>query len=130
MSACGGSADGGRPLGPDQGKGPIMTLALLNGNGSGQEITDIPAGSVGLLTATVFDAPANGKPVPSVFVTFSITQNPTAGTLSSTSAVTQANGVATVTVTPGSPGQSGNITATATVGTTVLTDSIGFTASN
>lgn len=113
-------------MGPG-GKGAI-DLAFINNN------SVIPQGGVGVLNATVVDG--SGNPASSTLVKFVITTNTTAGAFSPPNgfAITDNSGVAQISVLPGVPNQSGEITATANIMVkgvlTAVTDTIGFTSSN
>ncbi len=97
-----------------------MTLALSSANVT----TSAPA----TVTATVKDA--SGKAVVGTVVTFTV--NASVGKLASTAALTNASGIATTTLTPASvstPPGADTLTASATVSSTVLTQTAGYQVS-
>ena len=93
---------------------PNMIIALASNS--------ISTGTLTTVNATLTDSA--GAPVPNAIVTFST--DPTMGTLSVATALTNASGVATVTLTGGATAGATTITATAQVGTTAVTGSIGY----
>ncbi|MCD6025757.1 MAG: hypothetical protein K0R08_276 [Solimicrobium sp.] len=130
VSGCGGENGlGGAPLGPGDISRQNGSITLSVKNGAGQDISRIPSESVGFAIAYVADP--SGRPVPNAFVTFAITKNLLAGSLSPENgfAATDNSGIARVTVFPGSLGESGEIAATTTVvGNAAITDTIAFSS--
>jgi hypothetical protein len=112
------------------------------GNGAGTGATPAPSLVVGLSTATVTAAApatvtaklvdAGGAPIPSQVVTFETEGK--LGSFSATAALTDANGVATVTLAPVQAAATGadTLVASATVGTQPVVARVGFqlTATN
>jgi hypothetical protein len=115
LAACGGgNGPGGAPMGGGNANGEI-TLRLTDG--SGREIISIPSGGTGIVTASVTDA-FGDAPSTSVLVNFTIGPTTSVGTLSSSAVATDTSGNASVTLTAGTSGESGQVTATATLSST------------
>lgn len=133
LAACGGgggspgTVGGGTGTGTGTGGGttlvPKVTLALTNG--SGANITSLSGGQSASVKATVVDSA--GKPVAGAIVQFS-TSELVAFTPGTGSALTDANGVATVTVRPASTSSAGAvaITASSVVAGTTATASVNL----
>lgn len=129
VAGCGGGGgDGGTPVlgggtGTDGGTGggtggqtaPTMSLSLSN--------TTVTGATPAVVTATIVDA--SGNAVPGIVVTFT---TGSLGTLSATSALTDASGKAAVTLSPSSSvnGGADNVTATAEVNDQSLTATAGY----
>ncbi len=95
---------------------PVVTLALSS--------TTVTSATPATVAATVKSS--SGSALSGVVVTFSV--NPVEGSLSSSSALTDSQGVASVTLSPASSSSAGadTITASATVGTLSGTASLGY----
>jgi len=108
-----------------QSKGTGATLALALTDAAGAAVTSISIGAPATVRATVKDA--NGSPVPNTVVTFS-TDETLATITPAPTALTDASGVATVTLNPATISTAGatTITAEAQVGTAAVTGSIGY----
>jgi len=108
----GGGTGGGTGTGTGTGGGttlvPKVTLALTNG--SGANITSLSGGQSASIKATVVDSA--GKPVAGAIVQFS-TSELVVFTPATGSALTDANGVATVSVKPASTSSAGAVAITA-----------------
>lgn len=100
-----GSGSGGTPVSAD----PRLTLSLTDGNGA--NVNSLAGGQSASVKATVLDAA--GKPAVGAIVQFTgadlVSFTPDTG-----SALTDANGVATVSVKPASPSSAGAVAITAT----------------
>ena len=110
------TVSGGTTTTPPTATAPIVTLALSSNS--------ITAAAPATVTATVTDS--TGGDLAGVVVTFAV--NATTGALSSTSALTDAHGVASVTLAPAAATTSGadTITASATVNALTGTASAGY----
>lgn len=126
LTGCGGGGAGTTGTGTGTGTttaAPGITVALTNG---GVTVTSISSGAPATVTATVRDTA--GSPVPSAVVTFSTDATLATITPVSATALTDAAGVATVTLNPVSLVAAGaaTITANSQVGTTAVTGSKGY----
>lgn len=130
LTACGGGGGsaGSAPFGPGSGTvgggtaSPTITVSVAP--------TTVTAATPGVVTATVKSAAGAG--IAGQVVQFATSQS--LGKLSPSSALTDSNGVATVSVSPATASSAGadTVVATTTVGGTTLTASTGFqlTATN
>lgn len=126
LTACGGGGgSAGDPILPSPGTGTgngsgnsgvSMTLALSS--------TTVTAAAPATVSATIKDA--TGAAIPGQVVAFSTSAS--LGSFSATSALTDANGVASVSLSPAASSSTGadTVVATATVKTAALTASAGF----
>ena len=143
LAGCGSGGSGGTPTRPEQqeqqgtgtGTGhtgttttaPVPTLTIALTNAAGATVTSITSGVAGTVKATLTDA--NGAVVPNSVVTFTTDATLATITPPAATALTNAAGVATVTLNAvGLAAGATTITATAQVGTppTAVTGSIGF----
>jgi len=126
LAGCGSGGVAGT-AGPGTAAAPSITVALTDSTGA--TITSISNSAPSIVKATVKDA--GGAAVANAVVTFST--DATKGSISPTSALTDANGVATVTLSPASLSAAGaaTITATSLVGTpaTEATGSTNYSVS-
>lgn len=134
LAACGGGGATGGGTGSGAGAqnppgqnatspSPTQQPLMLKFGPPGADVTpNVPVGGSAVVSAVVRDA--NGLPMPNVLVTFTpptvAALNPAIGT-----ALTDANGVATITVEGLEPG-AGALTATATIGSTQQTATLAF----
>jgi hypothetical protein len=130
MAACGGGGGGGSPFGGDAGGG-----GGGGGGGTGSVVmslssTTVTAASPATVTARVLNS--TGAGVPNVVVSFSSSNS--LGAFSAPTALTNGDGVATVTLSPASSTTVGadTVVASATVSGSSVSGSIGFqlTATN
>ncbi|MCE3262195.1 MAG: hypothetical protein K0R43_1274 [Pseudoduganella sp.] len=113
-------------FGPNDGTaGTTMSLGLLNE--SGVAISNITPESTGVMQVVVKDR--QNKPVPNVAITFNTTDSTAVLSPSSGTALTDANGVAKVTLASGTKAGAFIAGATGTVGTTTLTSSSAYSVS-
>ncbi len=133
VAACGGGS-GGSILQPPGGGGgstaakPTITLSLTDATGAAKNV--LVSGQP--LTATAVVRDSAGNPVPGVVVTFSADSALAVLTPSTGTALTNASGVATVQMAVASAtsdGGAGTISADASVESTALSASLGFSAS-
>ena len=103
---------------------PVVFLTLTNT--SGAATTALTTAQPGVLVAVVVDA--GGKAVPSAVVNFASTDSGAVFTPASASALTDANGKATIGIAPGSVSGAYTATAKATVGATALSASTTYAA--
>lgn len=119
LVACGGGGSGGTPIlggGGTTNTSPTLVVGLSS--------TTVSGAAPVTVTATLKDGA--GLALPNVVVAFTTTGS--SGTFSANSALTDANGVATVTLSPASASATGadSVVATATVGTDKIIGSAGF----
>ena len=100
------------------------TLVLTLANSAGTTIDTVTDTVGGTLKATILDS--SNAPVVGQVVTFVATK----GTLSTTSAITDSSGVATVLLSPGTLSGAGTVTATATINSTAVSNSIAYTVTS
>lgn len=127
LAACGGGAGGTGdiPVG-----GGIPTLSLSVVSPSGQQVTNLGVGQTATAKASVLDA--EGKPLSGVIVTFAASDSALLEvTPASGSALTDASGIATVTVSPkgGNGGGATALTASATINTRLLEQKVNLAVS-
>ncbi len=133
LAGCGGGSAGGTTTPVNGGTATPATASLsvtLTDPTSGAARTSITLGSPAKANATVLDS--SGKAVANTVVTFTITPTGLASMTPSTgTALTNASGVAAIQIDPASLTAAGaaTITATASVGTTTVSGSKGFTIS-
>ncbi len=108
------------------GPAPSPTLTLQLTNSGGADITAINSSIQGTAKVTIVDG--SGAPVPGIIVTFSVANGALASISPATTALTNSNGVASVTLTAKAPGAT-SVTATATVSGTPLSGSLTFSVS-
>lgn len=130
VAGCGGSAvttsaTSGTTTGTSAAAtGGSITISLVNS--SGTSVTSISSAAPAIVRATLIDT--NGAAVPNAVVAF--TTDATKGTITPTggTALTDATGIASVSLAPASVSAAGasTVTATAQVGGTTITDSTGY----
>ena len=133
LVACGGGSGGGSPFGGDAGGGG-------SGGGGGSvspasvvmSISSVTVSAASPSTVTARVASSNGTPLPNLVVTFVSTNG--LGAFSAPTALTNADGLATVTLAPASATTVGadTVLASTTISGTAVTGSVGFqlTATN
>ncbi len=128
LASCGGGGSGSGTSGFGPGSGSGSTPGTGTGAAASLSVTlsnsTVSSAAPVTVTATALDA--TGQPAANLVVSFTSTNK--LGTFSSPTALTNASGVATVTLSPSPSSTSGadTVVATATVGTTLVTGSVGF----
>lgn len=128
LAACGGGTGDSTSSGSGTGSGasPALDLSLLNSLGAAT--TTISESQSGTLRALLLDA--SGVPVPSQVVSFTLSDatvavlDPVSGT-----ALTNASGIASISLKAGAAAGAATATATAVVGSDTATDSASFSSS-
>ncbi|MCX7294342.1 hypothetical protein [Janthinobacterium sp.] len=101
------------------------TLALSLKDGAGKATTSVSPGNSATVQAVVKDG--SGAVLPGVLLTLNSSDKSAVFTPGAASALTDANGVASIVVAPGSQGGAFALVASATVNGSVLTSSINYT---
>ncbi|WP_156473240.1 Ig-like domain-containing protein [Pseudorhodoferax sp. Leaf265] len=129
VAACGGGGGSTSSTGGSNGGGtatPTMTVAVINSGGA--VVTSVSVGGAAMARATLRDA--SGAAIAGRLVNFTVSDEAIAA-LSPATALTDASGVAQVSVEPASLSARGaaSVTASATVGETAVTASTDFSVS-
>lgn len=124
LAACGGSGGGGDDGGGGTTPTPAVAVSLKIYDANGSETSNVTPSSPGTVKATVTN---NGAAVPNAVVTFTSTigvLDPISGT-----ALTNAQGVAQITLKAGSSPGAGTVSGSATIGSVTATGTANFSTS-